>query len=428
MSIANLPVAIVGAGPVGLAAAAHLNERGVDFLLFEAGDAVGAHVRRWGHVRLFSAWAQNIDDACARLLRAAGGRWLPPASSHIPKGEELVADYLAPLAATPSIAQRLRLRRRVRAIARLNASRSSNVDRAGRPFVLYIEVDAPGGRQSDVVLARAVIDATGVIDAPMPLGANGLSVPGETESRSRFTYGVPSPEQLTTIGERILIAGSGHSAMQSIVALVRSAGGRARQLEWALRRDNATSMWSCSGADRFPARLVLQAKVREAVDGARVRLHLRAAAAQVKAVQDGVEVTWADGAARTFDHVVVATGYKPDHTMLSELQTAFDPVFQAPAGMQRIIHGAQGACAAVPEHGEAELRHPEPGCYVAGVRSFGRAPSFLMRAGYEQVRSIAAALAGAGADSAPRPFAAIEPMTLTDFLRQHPYYLEKAFA
>jgi hypothetical protein len=41
-----------------------------------------------------------------------------------------------------------------------------------------------------------------------------------------------------------------------------------------------------------------------------------------------------------------------------------------------------------------ELSHPEPGFYAVGVKSYGRAPTFLMATGYEQVRSIAAALAG----------------------------------
>ena len=78
----ELPVVVIGAGPVGLAAAAHLRERGLTSLVLEAGPTVGAAVRRWGHTRLFSPWRYNIDDAARRLLEPTGwqahyesGRW-----------------------------------------------------------------------------------------------------------------------------------------------------------------------------------------------------------------------------------------------------------------------------------------------------------------------------------------------------------------
>ena len=45
-------------------------------------------------------------------------------------------------------------------------------------------------------------------------------------------------------------------------------------------------------------------------------------------------------------------------------------------------------------HGARELAQDEPGFYFAGMKSYGRAPTFLMLTGYEQVRSIAADIAG----------------------------------
>ncbi len=57
----NLPVVVIGAGPVGLAAAAHLAERGVEFTVLESGTEAGAAVREWGHVRVFSPWRFNAD-------------------------------------------------------------------------------------------------------------------------------------------------------------------------------------------------------------------------------------------------------------------------------------------------------------------------------------------------------------------------------
>ena len=52
------------------------------------------------------------------------------------------------------------------------------------------------------------------------------------------------------------------------------------------------------------------------------------------------------------------------------------------------------SCGSVPPHGVVELTHPEPGFYIVGSKAYGRAPTFLMATGYEQVRSVIAELAG----------------------------------
>src|SRR5687768_14864608 len=101
MSGAQLPVAVIGAGPVGLAAAAHLVDRGETPLVLEAGEAVGAHVLQWGHVRVFSPWRSNVDPVAASMLAADG--WTPPHPADLPTGRELVERYLRPLAELPHI-------------------------------------------------------------------------------------------------------------------------------------------------------------------------------------------------------------------------------------------------------------------------------------------------------------------------------------
>ena len=64
--------------------------------MFEAGDAVGASIREWGHVRVFSPWEFNIDPAAAQLLAEAG--WTAPDADAYPTGDEIVERYLEPLA------------------------------------------------------------------------------------------------------------------------------------------------------------------------------------------------------------------------------------------------------------------------------------------------------------------------------------------
>src|SRR4051812_12736629 len=93
------PVVVIGAGPVGMAAAAHLAERDVDFLVLESGPGVAAAVGEWRHVKLFSPWRYDIDSAARRLLEQAG--WAEPDLGKLPTGGDLIDSYLEPLTNTP---------------------------------------------------------------------------------------------------------------------------------------------------------------------------------------------------------------------------------------------------------------------------------------------------------------------------------------
>jgi hypothetical protein len=105
--------------------------------------------------------------------------------------------------------------------------------------------------------------------------------------------------------------------------------------------------------------------------------------------QDGVETTLPP-----VDEIIVATGFRPDLSPLSELRLALDSATESPAALAPLIDPNVHSCGTVPPHGAAELAHPEQDFYIAGMKSYGRAPTFLLLTGYEQVRSIAAALAG----------------------------------
>src|SRR4249920_2212730 len=116
-----LPVAVIGAGPVGLAAAAHLAMRGLDFILFESGPGPGAAMCEWGHVTFFSPWRYTVDEAARALLEPTG--WTVPDPDRDPTGRELVERYLAPLAAHPAIAPKLRFNARVASVTRRGMDR-----------------------------------------------------------------------------------------------------------------------------------------------------------------------------------------------------------------------------------------------------------------------------------------------------------------
>src|SRR6266542_1128508 len=81
-STSRLPVAVIGAGPIGLAAATHLLERGLVPVILEAGDQPGASVAEWRHVRLFTPWCLALDQAALRLLTNTG--WPPLGADGLP--------------------------------------------------------------------------------------------------------------------------------------------------------------------------------------------------------------------------------------------------------------------------------------------------------------------------------------------------------
>ncbi|KWW98595.1 FAD dependent oxidoreductase [Carbonactinospora thermoautotrophica] len=148
--LSQLPVVVIGAGPVGLAAAAHLHERGLPLLVLEAGDGPGSHVLAWGHVRMFSPWRYNLDAAAVRLLEAAG--WTAPDADRLPTGAELVEEYLRPLAEKTPLAEAIRYRSRVVAVTRQGLDKTKTINRETRPFLVRY-VDADGVEQE--ISARA---------------------------------------------------------------------------------------------------------------------------------------------------------------------------------------------------------------------------------------------------------------------------------
>ena len=122
---------MIGAGPVGLAAAAHLLARGLEPLVFEAGDAVGASIREWGHVRVFSPWEFNLDPVAAELLDAARLDGARRATATRP-AREIVERYLEPLAATAGDRARACTSARAWSASRGTGSTSSRTPAATR--------------------------------------------------------------------------------------------------------------------------------------------------------------------------------------------------------------------------------------------------------------------------------------------------------
>ncbi|WP_226900544.1 FAD-dependent oxidoreductase [Nonomuraea phyllanthi] len=380
-----LPVVVIGAGPVGLAAAAHLAERGIDFTLLEAGDRVAASVAQWGHVRVFSPWKYNVDAAARRLLEADG--WMAPDADWLPTGAELIDDYLAPLAKL--FGGKIRFGAKVSAISRLGYDRVRTAGREQAPFLIRLD-------DGTELQARAIIDASGTYTSPNVLGASGLPAHGEGEVFVDHTLpDVLGADRDRFEGKRVLVVGAGHSAATTLLALAELDD---TPITWAIRAGNATRAYGGGDADALPARGALGTRLRAHVESGRIRLLTGFFTHRINATGQGVEVVSRDPSGHeqsvTVDRIVSATGYRPDHSIAAELRLDLDPVLGSTRTLAPLIDPNQHSCGTVPAHGADELAHPEPGYYAVGVKSYGRAPTFLMATGYEQVRSVVAALAG----------------------------------
>jgi hypothetical protein len=401
----RLPVVVIGAGPVGLAAAAHLLDRGLEPLVLEAGARAGANVAQWRHVRLFSPWCLALDPVSVRLLDQAG--WTGPDPDALPTGADLLERYLQPLAALPALASRTRLQTRVVAVARHDLDRVRSPARDRLPFL--VRVRDPHGRLRDLQ-ARAVVDASGTWTQPNPLGASGLPAIGEPEASPWVAYGLPDilgSDRGRYAGRRTVVVGAGHSAATSLLALAElQQQAPATGIVWAVRSATPRPLVGkgSAEADELPARGRLASDLAALVDDGRIdlvtgfRIHaVEPAGDHVQLLGDqlhGEDLADARSVEVEADRVVAATGFRPDHTIAAELRLGLDPALESPTALAPLIDPNVHTCGSVPAHGIAELAHPEPGYVIVGMKSYGRAPTFLLATGYQQIRSVVAALAG----------------------------------
>lgn len=392
------PVVIIGAGPIGLATAANAAERGMDFVVLESGPDAGAAVREWAHVRLFSAWSELIDPAARRLLEAAG-TWTTPDETAYPTGGEWRVAYLQPLADLLDNSHAGTVRYGARVVGVSRAGRDLLVDngRETDPFAVHVRT-ADGHER---LLASAVVDASGTWTQPNPLGADGYPALGERENAGRITYGIPdfhdSAVAARYAGKHVAVAGKGASAQGVLIGLAKLAErDAATRVSWLLRRPSIGDAFGGGDNDQLEQRGKLgQAAKAAATSG--VVTHMTQFRTESVTTQDDGRLTVASVTGRhvsDVDEIVVVTGFRPDFSFLSEVRLDLDPALGASRILADQIHPDHHSCGDVAPHGYKELTQPEEGLFLVGMKSYGRAPSFLAMTGFEQVRSVVAALDG----------------------------------
>ncbi|NCT39564.1 NAD(P)/FAD-dependent oxidoreductase [Bacillus sp. EB93] len=390
-----LPVAIIGGGPVGLAAAAHLLKKGEKFIVLEAGDSVGSSMLEWGHVRMFSPWQYNIDKAAKELLENAG--WASPNKEALPTGRELVEEYLLPLSNLPEIKERIMLQAKVVGVAKKAHDKLKTGKRDTVPFQLYVEVNG----DTKVIEAKAVIDSSGTWTNPNPILSNGIWTNAERKLHNQIHYGIPNFEQLENRyqNKSIMVIGSGHSAINALLDLaILQQKFTDTKIYWVLRKKQIHKVYGGQENDGLAARGELGIRIQQLVESGRINILIPFHINEVYPTNDKITVVGElDGEEFTLsdiDEIVVSTGFRPDTSFLNEIRINLDSAVESIEALAPLIDPNIHSCGTVRPHGEQELRHPEKNFYIVGMKSYGRAPTFLLATGYEQVRSVVAYLTG----------------------------------
>lgn len=395
-SLKSLPVAIIGAGPAGLAAAAHLEVRGVPFMLFEVGPTVASNILSWKHIRVFSPWKYNIDKAVRQLLTKTA--WKNPDDEGLPTGDELFKQYFLPFYELPSIKNNTHLNSKVLSIGRKNLDKMRTSGREKVPFVIQV-------LQGDDVKefeARAIIDATGTWNSPNPIGSGGVYAVGEVESHDQIFYGIPDilgqhADRYKNIS--VLVVGSGHSSINVILELDRLKDKYPEtEVSWVLRKNNVHDVYGGQQNDALEARGALGIKIEELVNNERVNVYTPFQIQQIIKKEGRLTVVGSQHdqkyALPSVNEIISNTGSRPDFSFIREIRLSIDPALESVRGIAEFIDPNVHSCGTVRPHGEKELRQPEQDFYIVGSKSYGRAPTFLMATGYEQVRSVVAAIDG----------------------------------
>lgn len=246
------PIAIIGGGPIGLAAAAELAQHGEPFVLFEASADVAGNIASWKHVRVFSPWRYNMAGAAVDLLEANG--WQSPDLEALPTGEALIEDYLRPLAHVPDIKPYVYYNARVTSVGRKGLDKMVTQDREELPFIIQVDIDG----ESQAFEARAVIDASGTWQTPNPIGSGGVAAQGEKEAKDHIFYGIPDvlgAHRSRYAGKKVVVVGSGHSSINALLELLALKEEEPQtEVVWALRKKQMQRVYGGESDDALPAR------------------------------------------------------------------------------------------------------------------------------------------------------------------------------
>ena len=384
-------MAVIGAGPVGLAAALGALSRGFEVTVFEKGQ-VGQALRMWGSTRFFTPVRMNISASMRRILGDM------PGDDELLTASEFIDRVLRPVATSEPLRARIRTETPVLAIGRRGLTRTDYVGhplRSERPFRLIVKPSNAGRGSTDdgerapeeVFECDIVLDATGGYVVPNAIGTGGLPAIGES------TLTPPPIRTLAALeamrdrlpGKRVLLVGDGHSAANAMVILAAIEDVR---VTWLVRTPNHKPVEEVFG-DPLSERQRVVSTANELAEDPPLFLSMerRATVERFDKVDGEIRATLTGGRTVLCDLVVAFTGFHPSNEMSNELPVEISPVTQGTARLHRAIANVTD-CLSVPRVGPEDLATGESGFYFIGARAYGRAGSFLLQTGLAQVETI----------------------------------------
>ncbi|MGI9628260.1 MAG: FAD-dependent oxidoreductase [Longimicrobiales bacterium] len=396
-------VVILGAGPVGLDAGLAAAEAGLDFRILEQGKNVGANIRQWGHVELFSPWPLNLSGRMEEALASIGA---PVPTEGSPTGHEFVDQLLEPIA---SLLEGQRVHgAKVVSVGRSTFLKHEEIGtgvRAQAPFRVFYE--ARDGREH-AEYAHTVLDCTGTWSQPNWLGPGGTPALGERRCSGIIRH-VPDfeKERADWAGRRILVFGAGHSAFTAIRGLADiAASHRGTRVTWVLR--SASPSFTTYDDDPLPSRSALVSAAALAAGGEVAGINalkgwsVHSIDSTIRAMHVGIVNSDGEQQALEADRVLALIGSVGDRSLFEQLQIHECYATQGPMKLAATLLAAGGGadCLAQESHGVDVLANPEPNFFILGSKSYGRNSSFLLKVGYDQVTEVFAALPQRGTAAA----------------------------
>ena len=372
---------VIGAGPIGIEAALAGLARGLDVTVLER-HSVGHSLTRWGDTCFFTPIEMNISQRAREIL----GPDCPPEGTLL-SGRQHADQVLRTLSIRPPLAGRVHEHERVVSVGRTRTIRRDlprHPMRGERTFSILVE--GPQGER--VLQAEYVLDASGA-QSPVSIGSGGVPAPGERGLASEIVRRLGELQRAALADRRILLMGHGHSAANAIGWLAEVAKEHPlTRVVWATRTPNRKPCVAVF-EDPLPERRAVVDRANELgmTPPDFLQVMRKAHLLGLKKGTDGIQVQFSGDRSVTVDVILGFTGYRPDHSHLSELPIEISPVTEGALGIEQALSNVTD-CLSVPTLKAQDLASGEPGFFMIGHKSYGRMNTFLLRDGIAQLETI----------------------------------------
>ena len=346
---------IIGAGPMGLALAARLMKKDIPFLVLEKGSSPGNNMRQWGHVPLFTNWAESVDPLSMELLEERGVSFHLPDS--LPRGAEFAKEYLGRIA-TIIPDHQIQCKAEVSSIQYNSSSKS-------------FEVRYEDGGDHMMVRSTFLFDASGTWQSPTPL------LPHQDSLLPTPETNIPTTEDIGTIAEesRVAVIGGGHSAMNSLLFLSER---KELKLCWLIRAEQPRFGKSKVGGKSAQ----LEKQIQSLISDGRVELITNFDTQSIEQSDGSFTILSQNGQRVEGIHKIISNiGFSPDHGLVKNFELRLDDTYDCPFHLSDKINPALHSCDSV-SYGFQDTLATDLPYYLIGSKTFGKASNFLLSKGY----------------------------------------------